>query len=345
MPGGIGNHAENLGLALHEKMYQVTILVFDRGKKCHEWTEYDRSKPYRVIRVERSKNVFVSYYQRIKNIRKESRSNDFIVLSGKSALWMQLFMNKAATAVLHGSELLLQNKGLRYLTNKAISKTKNSIAVSNFTKGLLDIKLQPQCVVINNGVNLEEFDLQVKTKSKPIDFITVGTIHQRKGQHNVIAALPALLARFENCHYHMVGINNNSTELKHQIKELKLDARVTIYGSLKRERMLEKVKECTIGIMLSENTGNGDVEGFGISLIEANAMGLPTIGSKGTGIEDAIRNNFNGVLVEAKTVDEIVGAVEIIINDYEQYSKNAIAFAEQCSWHLRVDDYIKQIES
>jgi len=45
-----------------------------------------------------------------------------------------------------------------------------------------------------------------------------------------------------------------------------------------------------------EDTGN--VESFGISYIEANAAGLPVIGSKTGGIPTAVRNRYNGLLCE-----------------------------------------------
>ena len=52
-----------------------------------------------------------------------------------------------------------------------------------------------------------------------------------------------------------------------------------------------------IFVMLSEETTTGDVEGFGIAVIEANALGIPTIGTMGSGLEDAISDKITGFLV------------------------------------------------
>jgi len=343
LPGGIGNHAYNVGLTLQKRGFEITILVFDREKYNNVLFQFDKSQSFKIIRVEKSRNIFKMYFQRITYSRKQVKENNFIILTGKASLWMHLFFSKKATGVVHGSELLLKNSLLNYLTNKALRKTKNIIAVSNFTRNLLNKELQSKCVVINNGVNLDEFDLKPKTKPETIDFISVGSIHQRKGQHNFIAALPEIINRFKNSHYHIIGINDNSEYLKINIEEYQLYNYVTIYGRIDRDILIRKLKECSIVIMLSENTNSGDVEGFGISLIESNAMGLPSIGSKGTGIEDAIRNNFNGILVNPKNVNEIVKAIETILDDYENFSKNAIVFAKQCSWDILINDYITQI--
>ena len=70
-----------------------------------------------------------------------------------------------------------------------------------------------------------------------------------------------------------------------------------------------------IFIMMSEMTESGDVEGFGIAIIEANSLGLPSIGTLGSGIEDAIENNFSGVLVN-NNQKEVYASVKKIIESY-----------------------------
>ena len=47
----------------------------------------------------------------------------------------------------------------------------------------------------------------------------------------------------------------------------------------------------------SSPTATGDVEGFGIAILEANALGIPAIGALGCGIEDAIENYSSGILI------------------------------------------------
>ena len=85
-------------------------------------------------------------------------------------------------------------------------------------------------------------------------------------------------------------------------------------------------------MMLSENLDNGDVEGFGIAIIEANYLGLPAIGSMGCGIEDAIDDNKSGILVDNKDVKSIADAVEDILDRYKYYSNCSINWAKNFDW-------------
>jgi glycosyltransferase involved in cell wall biosynthesis len=56
-------------------------------------------------------------------------------------------------------------------------------------------------------------------------------------------------------------------------------------------------------------------EGFGISIMEAAAMNIPTICSNISGCNEIIKDGFNGKLISPKSVDELYGAMEIFIEN------------------------------
>lgn len=58
-------------------------------------------------------------------------------------------------------------------------------------------------------------------------------------------------------------------------------------------------------------------EGFGCVIIEAAAVGIPAIGSRIYGIEDAIMDGVTGLLFEAKDTDALRGHMTTLIADNE----------------------------
>ena len=86
-------------------------------------------------------------------------------------------------------------------------------------------------------------------------------------------------------------------------------------------------------------TASGDVEGFGIAILEANALGLPAIGSKGSGIEDAIKHGFSGQLVDPFDPKQILDAIDKIYSDYTAYSQNALDWSQGFQWEKVVEKY------
>ena len=141
--------------------------------------------------------------------------------------------------------------------------------------------------VINNGFDPNKFNKGYKSslpESNSIKLITLGSLSYRKGQHNVINALPYLREHYKKVEYEMIGNPNIAGDLENLAVNLGVDDLISISGYLDDEAVIEKLLNADIFIMLSENVTSGDVEGFGISILEANYLGLPAIGSIGCGI-------------------------------------------------------------
>lgn len=64
-------------------------------------------------------------------------------------------------------------------------------------------------------------------------------------------------------------------------------------------------------------------EAFGLVYLEALSNRLPVLASKGTGAEDIVRNNENGVLVGRANIESIRKGIIFMENNIERLSKNA----------------------
>lgn len=56
-------------------------------------------------------------------------------------------------------------------------------------------------------------------------------------------------------------------------------------------------------------------EGFGNVVVQAADMGLPVIGSKGTGVCDAVADGYNGINVEPHNPDDLYRVMNLMYND------------------------------
>ena len=124
--------------------------------------------------------------------------------------------------------------------------------------------------VIPNGINCAEFKVQNATplEGEPA-LITIGSVTERKGQLNVINALPAIISKFPSVAYHIVGKPVIKDELMQKMQVLKVEKYVQFYGAVTREKLIGLFGGGTIKMMLSSHTSKGDFEGFGIAVLES----------------------------------------------------------------------------
>lgn len=356
-PGGIGQHAFSLAHALSRKGIGLEILTSGDYAGVAEIKKFDaenRALNIKRITGSRMTRYILRLFASISRARRGKPSAIF--LSGKSALWLgivlKLFLRKGTNlyAFVHGSEVKPSAFISRHVTYMALRNVANLICVSNFTKTLLPATIQElgSVLVLPNGLSLGLMPKSIPPLFPAIAgrgsprLLTVGKISQRKGQHRVVKALPYLRTLWPDIHYHIVGLDHNREALFELAKKIDVMDQLTIHGRLKsRDILYSAYRSSDVFIMLSENQVNGDVEGFGIAILEANYFGIPAIGSRGCGIEDAIIDGLNGYLVDGDDPREIGEALKKCLEEHS-LKKGAGDWAREHDWDLLITDLLKQ---
>ena len=137
----------------------------------------------------------------------------------------------------------------------------------------------------------------------------------------------------------MVGIPSERDKLRTLASSLGVRGHVTFHGVLDNARLTDMLTMADVFVMLSQNTVEGDFEGFGIAIIEGNHVGLPAIGAKRSGIEDAIADRDSGRLVERDKPEMIADALTEIIDDWQNYSARARSHCKKFEWGHIVKSY------
>ena len=349
-PGGIGNHAYNLALYISKQGYDVSVIADQRSLTGVDEVEFDNDLPFNVIRIKRHSFRVRMYINRLISTYKKIKQASCVIATGKFSLWnvglLSNFYKTKTIAVIHGTEVNFKPYLLRKSVNTALKQFNKIIAVSNYTKKLVS-SLNKDVYVIPNGINLKDWEVNKANtnslKGSPV-LTTVGRVSSRKGQLNVISHIPILIKEFPELHYHCIGIPTEAEAFLIKAKQLNVQNYITFHGSLDSKDLKEKLSETDIFIMLSSESGTGDVEGFGIAVLEANALGVPAIGSKGCGIEDAVNQGVSGFLIDHNNSLQLVESIKRILNNKEVFSKRAIDWSKQHDWSYIIKDYLLLLE-
>ena len=153
------------------------------------------------------------------------------------------------------------------------------------------------------------------------EIVFFGRLNVLKGLVNCTLAMEKILTKFPNYNFKIIGDDgpgpNTKTSMKDwmQKKLQRVIKRVTFYSGQEYDKLPALISSASIVLIPSL------FESFSYTCAEAMAAGKVVIGSNGTGMEDIIVNNFNGILINPECKKEIFKAVEkIILDDHLRYS-------------------------
>lgn len=179
-----------------------------------------------------------------------------------------------------------------------------------------------RCTVVPLGIRLDRFSAghdratarerihteyaDAESTAPRLILCSVGRLVPRKGVAwfvaNVMPLLPA------DVHYLIVGDGPDRTRVEDTIRRHGLGARVKLTGAVS-DSELEVVYRGSDLFVMPNVPVPGDIEGFGLVMLEAGLCGLPAIASQLEGIADVITEGENGHLVDSGSVAEFRAAI------------------------------------
>jgi|GEM_PF-4579755 len=183
---------------------------------------------------------------------------------------------------------------------------------SNHIKSLIQQKSiinKHDIVVIPPGIDTRKYFVIPRKPSNGL-FVMIGRLERRKHYDHAIAAFK-IVARHRP-YYKLVIIGDGPLkyELIQMIKRCGLERNIFLLGSVDEETKLELLSRAEALIHL------GYPEGFGIVILEALASGTPVIAYNVPPINEIVKNEVTGILVEKGNIIELARAI-MSINRYD----------------------------
>jgi len=141
-----------------------------------------------------------------------------------------------------------------------------------------------------------------------------GRVRAQKGSDVFVDAMLRLLPRYPDFTAVMVGAitvdqTGFANDLKKRIEAAGLTSRIVVTGELSIEEVQRWYRRLTIYAFTSRN------EGFGLTLIEAMAVGAALVASRAGAAELVVEDGVTGALTPPGDVDALVAALEPLMRD------------------------------
>jgi len=130
----------------------------------------------------------------------------------------------------------------------------------------------------------------------------------------LLRALPRVLQTVPDAHYAVVGDGAERNRLQQLARELGVHDNVSFHGEISDTQMIACYQQCDV-FALPNREVNGDFEGFGMVLLEAQACGRPVITGASGGTQETIDIGRTGLIGDCSTPDFLVDALSALLLD------------------------------
>lgn len=324
-------------------------------------SDYDGRVPYPIIRTSyldipkiRMPHLWFNLFLRC--VYECRRGQDLlhsaqILETGLYAPWIKRRYGTRYIVHTYGEELKVYSRNPRLLKRmQSVLRYADAVtAVSSSTAGILRtvIGYSGDVTVVYPGVDTVRFvpgnggDIRSRMAlpEGPL-LLTASRLMQRKGIDTVLAAMPSILANHPQTHYVIAGAGPDEMRLRQLVQSAGLQTNVTFTGRVSNEDMVLLMQAAHAFVMPNRELANGDIEGFGIVFLEANACGTPVIGGNSGGAPEAINDGISGYVVDPSSPEQLREKVCDLLSDSDlraSMSLSAIGWASEFTWKRSAD--------
>lgn len=225
------------------------------------------------------------------------------------------------------------------------------LAISDSTRqDLVERGIDPRHIIVSSpGIDPPAFDIDPYTR-RPPRMTYVGRLERYKRVDLLLRAGALLVDRFPDLEILIIGMGPERPRLARLARDLGLEGRTRFTGFVEdreRDALLAGTRVCMFA---------SEKEGWGLTVIEANALGTPVVARNAPGLRDSVRHGKTGLLVDsaepgrsrrsgrAETADEVhryAEAMSILLADGDEAREMrsaCLAWSRLFDWDRAADD-------
>jgi len=171
-----------------------------------------------------------------------------------------------------------------------------------------------QLHVVHCGVDFSELAENLTARAEAA-IVSVGRLDPIKGFDVLVPALALLKQRGVSFHCTVIGEGPQRVQLEAQRTAASLQEQLEFPGAKPQEAVREALSDCTIFVMPSVTTPEGNQDGIPVALMEAMATGSAVVSTTVSGIPELVRHEENGLVVPPGNALALADALQRLLAD------------------------------
>jgi len=183
--------------------------------------------------------------------------------------------------------------------------------------------------VIPNGLDPAVFHPGDPSRVEPDLVLFVGRLEYYKGVDILLEAWPHVRAACPQARLVLVGAGNAEAAMRARARTLGLDDSVTFAGFVPEDVKVDWMQRAALLVQPSRK------EGWGLTVLEANACRVPVVAERVPGLRDSVREGETGLLAPTLRPEDLARGIVRILSDAalrERLAEGALAWSERFRW-------------
>ena len=203
---------------------------------------------------------------------------------------------------------------------------------------LIDLGIdRPRIIRILPGVDTDKFNVGRKTPFPSL--VYVGRMMEYKRPDHAVRAMKEVIKNVGEAKLFMIGDGPFIHRLRDLVSKLNLEKNVKILGKVSDAELVNILSSSWVNVHTSIT------EGWGYSIMEASASGVPTVAYQVPGVVDAISPGVNGELVESGNVKALANAILANLDSPLSMVESSRKYAELFSWDRAAENWAKHLKN
>ena len=195
--------------------------------------------------------------------------------------------------------------------------------------------------LIHYGVAHESFRVLGVPKSSAPLVGTVGRLKKYKSVDHLLEAFVIVRQEIPAAKLVIVGDGDDKPRLMSAATSLGIGDAVTFTGFVSEDEKVRHFNEMHVAVNTSAK------EGWGLTVIEANACGTTTVASNVQGLRDAVVDGETGLLYEYGNREQLAEKILLLLRDPHlrgTLEAKALARSKQFDWNIAADKTLEVID-
>ena len=346
--GGAENYLHELSKLWVEQGYQVTIFCGNDGKSS-------RYETIDGIQIVRRGGFYMVYFWAFLYYIFRFRGKYDLVIDSENGIpfFTPLYVGKSKLLLIHHiHQEVFRNHLPWHLATLAsfleaklmpfVYRKQRVVTVSNSSKE--EIKKLAKNVfgeieIVNPGIHNDKF-LTLRKTTEP-SFLYLGRLQPYKNIEIAVKAFAEVLTKYQTAVLTIAGYGESLESLKKLAVDLGIEESVRFTGRVTEEEKHKLLAESWVMVQPSM------IEGWGITVIEANASGTPVIASNVNGLRDSVVDGKTGLLVKPKDVFMFARAMVDLIENKEfreRLSEDSVKWARNFNWENSAKKFLDIVD-